>query len=147
MSEAGATRGLGQAILEVLLQTLLPGNGTWPSASELGLAHAVRERVGMAEGHEEALLRVLGALPEGFDASSQAEREETLHPLAGSDDFGALLLVAYDAYYVQPGVLLLLEERCGYVTRPPQPDGFELAPFDESVLARARGREPFWREA
>ena len=101
----------------------------------------------MAQGHDQAIARVLDALPEDFDELAVDAREAALRACEGTDDFGAALLVAYDAYYVHERVLGLLEQRCGYVTRPPQPEGFELAPFDESRLTRVREREPFWRKA
>ncbi len=147
MAEPDARSVLNRERLEALLEALLPGNGTWPGALELDLATEVLERVGMAEGHADSIARVLDALSPDFETSTQEQREAVLQPLAGSTDFGAALLVAYDAYYVHERVLKLLEERCGYVTRPPQPQGFELEPFDESILARVRGREPFWRKA
>lgn len=135
------------ARLAALLDTLLPGSESWPGASELGLAGAVVERLGMADGHAEAVERLLEALPDEFVGASVDRREELLRSHETSADFGAVLLVAYDAYYVDERVVALLEERCGYVTRPPQPEGFQLAPFDESRLERARQREPFWRQA
>ena len=147
MAEPDARSVLNRERLEALLEALLPGNGIWPGALELDLATEVLERVGMAEGHADSIGRVLDALSPDFETSTQEQREAVLQPLAGSTDFGAALLVAYDAYYVHERVLKLLEERCGYVTRPPQPQGFELEPFDESILARVRGREPFWRKA
>ncbi len=143
----GGGAALERARLEPLLETLLPGNDAWPSAAELGLADAVVERVGMAAGHEQAIARLLDALPDDFADGSADEREAALSEHEGGADFGAALLVAYDAYYVQQPVLELLQERCGYVTRPPQPEGFKLEPFDESRLARQREREPFWRQA
>ncbi|MGI9658765.1 MAG: hypothetical protein ACR2OD_07645 [Gaiellaceae bacterium] len=133
--------------LAALLETLLPGNDDWPGASELDLAAAVTQRAGMAEGHAQAIERLLAALPPDFAGSTVEAREDVLRLHEGTDDFGAALLVAYDAYYVQAPVLGLLEERCGYVTRPPQPEGFELNAFDESRLAQIRKREPFWRKA
>ena len=138
---------LDRAKLVALLQTLLPGNDDWPSAGELDLAEAVTARLDMAAGHAEALAELLEALPAEFVDASVEEREGLLRSHETTPEFGVALVVAYDAYYVQKQVLALLEERCGYVTRPPQPDGFELPPFDESRLEKQRQREPFWRKA
>ena len=101
----------------------------------------------MAEGHDAAIGRVLDALPASFVEASVDDREAVLRGHEGTDDFGVAILVAYDAYYVHRRVVGLLEERCGYVTRPPQPEGFRLDAFDESRLQRVREREPFWRKA
>lgn len=138
---------LDRETLAALLETLLPGDDVWPGASELDLATVVVDRVGMAEGHAEAIGRLLALLPDSFGAASIDERERALRAHESTADFGAALLVAYDAYYIHERVLGLLETRCGYVTHPPQPTGFELEPFDESRLARVREREPFWRKA
>lgn len=133
--------------LTALLETLLPGNDSWPGATDLELAATLLERIDMAAGHDDALQRILASLPDAFEEGTQSDREAALAPLSKSEDFGVVLLVAYDAYYVRDEVLALLEQRCGYVTRPPQPEGFVLSPFDESKLAQARQREPFWRKA
>jgi len=147
MPDSSASVTLDADRLAALLETLLPGSADWPAASELDLASTVNRRVGMAEGHDQAIARLLAALPAEFGDASADAREEVLREHEGTNDFGVALLVAYDAYYVHERVLGLLEQRCGYVTRPPQPEGFTLEPFDESRLARIREREPFWRKA
>ena len=43
----------------------------------------------------------------------------------------------YRGYYTQPA------QRA----RPPQPIGYELPPFDPSLLDQQRQRAPFWRRA
>ena len=60
---------------------------------------------------------------------------------------GVALLLAYNAYYTNRSVLSTIEERCGYEARPPQPRGYPHESFDDSLLARIREREPFWRPA
>ena len=48
-------------------------------------------------------------------ASNGARKQLVIYLMAGEqtpEDFDATLLVAYDAYYVNPRVLELLEERC-----------------------------------
>ena len=59
-----------------------------------------------------------------------------------SDHFGTFLEIVYLVYYSQPAV----HRRNGWVGRPPQPEGFDLSPFDESILETVRKREPFWRK-
>jgi hypothetical protein len=147
MPETGPGVQLDRAALAALLETLLPGSEHWPGASELDLAATVTERVLMASGHDEAIERLLERLGAGFEEAAPEKREAAVRAEEGTDEFAAALLVAYDAYYVNPRVLELLEERCGYVQRPPQPEGFRLDPFDESRLETVRKRKPFWRQA
>ena len=133
--------------LTSLLETLLPGNKNWPGASELNLCPTVVSRLCMAEGHTEAIARLLQSLPEEFTDAPAETRERILRPHESTEDFNTTLLIAYDSYYLHERVRDLLEKRCGYVTRPPQPEGFKLEPFEESRLKNTREREPFWRRA
>jgi hypothetical protein len=40
----------------------------------------------------------------------------------------------------------LIARLTGYPNRPPQPEGYALEPFDESLLAAVRARGPIWRQ-
>ena len=53
---------------------------------------------------------------------------------------------AYVAYYRDARVLQGIELATGYPNRPPQPLGYELEPFDESILAVVRSRGPQYRD-
>jgi hypothetical protein len=55
--------------------------------------------------------------------------------------FTALVEHTYRGYYTLPEV----QRAVG--VRPPQPLGYELPPFDPSILDRQRQRAPFWRRA
>lgn len=55
--------------------------------------------------------------------------------------FAALVDHAYRGYYTRPEVHRLI----GHESRPPQPLGHHLPPFDPALLARQRERAPFWR--
>lgn len=73
-----------------------------------------------------------------------ADRSALLDALA--DRAPALLptlsFLAFVAYYEDPRVLVAL----GRESRPPFPEGFELPPFDEELLAPVRRRAPFYRQ-
>ena len=62
---------------------------------------------------------------------------------SAASDFANVLEVVYIAYYSRPEV----HARIGWRTGPLQPLGFELPPFDESILDTVRQRPPFWRTA
>ncbi len=55
--------------------------------------------------------------------------------------FAALVDHAYRGYYTRPEVHRLI----GHASRPPQPLGHHLPPFDPALLVRQRRRPPFWR--
>jgi hypothetical protein len=87
-----------------------------------------------ADGHGPSFLS-LG--PEGRDAVLRAV--EAAHP----GPFRALLRETYIAYYTHPAVLAAV----GYPSPAPQPAGFPLAGFDETLLAGVRQRGKRWRDA
>jgi hypothetical protein len=137
-----------QATFAAVLETLLPGAGPWPGARALGLEADAWRLAGLVDGHAAAVRTTLDELGPEFASLDPSERESRLRELEAGDPsrFAALRLLAYDAYYAHPAVLVVLERRCGYPARPPQPDGYELEPFDESRLQRQRQRQPFWRK-
>lgn len=133
--------------LDALLATLVPGDATWPSAGALGLGERVRWIAALVEGHTAALDAVLAALPDDFVTVDAEARTTAVRALEARDPDGVsvAVLLAYNAYYTDARVLEVVEAETGYAARPPQPLGYELEPFDESLLATVRKRAPFWR--
>jgi hypothetical protein len=135
--------------LSAILDTLLPGDADWPAAGGLGLAGEVR---GDLEGTEEGratLHEIIAALPVDFARGDAAAREATLRRIEAAmpQAFERLVAAAYLAYYVDVRVRAVVERVTGYENRPPQPLGYELEPFDETLLERQKQRAPFWRRA
>ena len=137
------------SVLSAVLDTVLPPNGELPGAGGLGLAASYRQGAAQAPHLGASAAAVLVALPEGFVGSATEEREAVLRRAEEEDpqSFAALLNLAYNAYYTDQRVLERIESLTGYAARPPQPEGYELEPFDERVLAQVKERAPFWREA
>jgi len=150
--------GLGpgaEAALAALLDELVPPrpDGRLPGAGALGLAaellRALRERPALrpvvAPGIAalDAIVRGRGATCLGELAP--AERRAALAELSAQAPacLPTLAFVAFIAYYQDPRVLVAL----GREPRPPFPEGYELPPFDETLLASVRRRAPFYREA
>lgn len=136
------------SLLEVLLNTLVPGDGAdWPAAGSHGLAAKTREMAGLRPDGEKALDALLAMLPAGFEGQNQDEREQVLAKIEGDapEIFGAVLSATYTAYYTDPGIRDIIERLCGYENRPPQPLGYDLPPFDESLLDQVKARGPIWR--
>lgn len=138
-----------RALLAAVVATLLPGAPGWPGAAELDLAPAAERLAALSLAGLVPLRRLLGALPAGFAAAGPDEREAALSAAQAADPaaFGAALQAAYNAYYVDPRVLAVVAAQTGYRPGGPQPDGHVLEPFDESMIAVARTREPLWRKA
>ena len=134
--------------LTALLDTLLPGDGAdWPAAGAHGLAvHAATLADDMLGGAE-AMAGGLDALPQGFADLPQLRREEFLHEIEAQDArrFDAVITAAYNAYYTDPAIRDIIERLTGYPNRPPQPEGYVLDQFDESLLDAVKARGPIWR--
>ena len=133
--------------LRAALTGLLPGNDAWPAAGELGVEERIAELAGLDPDHPAALSTFLDGLPDGFAELAAAGRHDALKAMESDepDAFGVVMVLAYNAYYTHPEVLAVVSERTGYAARAPQPEGYELDPFDESLLATVRQREPLWR--
>jgi hypothetical protein len=135
--------------LPAVLDTLLPENRHLPAAGAMGLAGSVLVDAGWSPEFAQALRWLGSALPAGFDPADQAVRVEALRALEASEPrrFATIVNLAYNAYYVQPDVLALIESESGFTARPPQPLGYELEPFDPAIMATISQRRPFWRKA
>ena len=113
--------------LKAVLATLLPPEPPFPSGASV--SDVVEADLGNA-------VVVIDALPAGFAAGDEAALRalEAAQPEA----FDRLLRAAYLAYYTDNAVRLALEATIGYPARPPQPLGYDLPAFDESLLDRQR---------
>lgn len=134
--------------LRALLDTLLPGDGQdWPAAGQHGLADRTRALAALFPNGAQALETVLEALPEGFADTSQETRETLLRDIEAQEPaaFEQTVTAAYNAYYTDPDIRDIIERLTGYENRPPQPKGYDLPPFDESLLDQVKARGPIWR--
>ena|SRR5438270_7780164 len=126
--------------LAAMVDTLVPGgvlaNGiVAPAASSIGITwDALEERHG----------RVLAAIAtqaggeEDFCLGTDEFRADVLRQVERSrpQDFAALVTAVLTLYYESPNVLAAF----GWPSRPPQPLGHELPPFDERLLAPVKAR-------
>lgn len=138
--------------LRAVLDRLVPAAGELPGAGAMGLAEPVERHAERSQVMKSALVAVLDALSldpglhvaGGFQALKPEQQDEAIHTIEVSmgDQFLQLLRLVYTVYYGDPRV----HARVGWPSKPPQPEGFELPPFDEAVLEKIRRRQPFWRK-
>ncbi len=139
--------------MRVVMDRLIPPVDDLEGAGSMGLLDEV-ERMAAEHGrYRQSLIRFADAL--SLDMSVEAEggflaldgerQDEAIREIEASigKEFANVLEAVYVAYYSQAEV----HKRIGWRTGPLQPLGFELPPFDESILETARKREPFWRQA
>ena len=139
--------------LLAVMDHLIPPVDDFPGAGSLGLAQTVEETAAGIPHFRSALITTLDALSldmsahafGGFGALDADEQIEALESVEQSlpGPFGKLVELVYIVYYSDQRA----HERIGWKTGPLQPAGFHMEPFDETVLANVRDREPFWRKA
>ena len=133
-----------RAVLRAVMDRLVPPVDDLPGAGTMGLIGAVEA---MAHAHppfHRALLGLLDGLPAPAFAALAAPDQDKAIARFETDQpavFSTALEVVYLAYYGDPRV----HGRIGWRTGPLQPHGFALPPFDETILEKARRRQPFWR--
>lgn len=128
-----------QALIAAALDRIVPVNGDLAGAGSLGLGTAIEHEV---------VAPVLAVLPAGFAALGAAAQTAALQVVehASPAVFRELVRQAYIAYYRDARVLARVEQSTGYPNRPPQPLGYELEPFDESLLDVVKARAPHYRD-
>ena len=130
-------------ILAVLLDVLLPGDGTYPAASATGLAGRMTSHPRFAA----TVAPMLATLPGDFaaigaDAQVRAvQRAEDQHPAA----FNAFLTGVYSLYYTAPETAAVIATETGQPGGPPQPGGHDLPAFDHAMVAIPAARAPHYR--
>jgi hypothetical protein len=136
------------ATLRAWSATLIPAGATRPDAGEVGAAEYIDATVLKVPSLRPALLHALDALEQAaatkihrpFAECTIDERERLLREFQASDDSDAFSMISdftYEAYYGHPAVLAALEIETGWRGTAPM-TGSELAPFEESALARVK---------
>jgi hypothetical protein len=133
-----------------VLNRIVPARDDLPGAGDLdvgasiesSMAGSARLRRLLLDGLTEIAIATEGEPFAELDAASQIEVLEEIenkHPAF----FVALVEHTYRGYYT----LAAVHHAIGHESRPPQPLGHQLPPFDPTLLDRQRVRLPFWRRA
>ena len=129
--------------LAAVLDTMLPGDDAFPSASAVDLAARLMSDAFFAVPTRAAL----ALLPNDMQAVDPPTRVTLIAALEANHPavFGALITAAYSAYYAAEPTLKAVEGATGYEARSPQPEGYALKPFDPALLAIPAARAPHYR--
>ena len=138
-------------VLSAVMDLIVPPSDDLPGAGEMGLAEKAEELAGQIDLYGEALRRILDALSlepsaraeGGFAALEEDQRIAALEALESNmmKHFDKFVDLVYIVYYSDERV----HEKVGWRTGPLQPRGWELPPFDPTILETVSKREPFWR--
>ncbi len=141
-----AQRGL----LRSVLNRIVPAHSSLAAAGDLGveasiertLAESPRLRRLFLDGLVQIAIMSRQLMHSEFVALDSARQTSILEAVekASPAFFTALVEHSYRGYYTLPDV----QRRIG--VRPPQPLGYELPPFDPTILDQQRQRSPFWRK-
>ncbi len=138
---------VNEEVLSAILDRLIPAIDDLPSAGQMG---PTPEVVRLA-GRQDRFRGLFSGAVESFDSQNPSfaaltgdEQDRAIRSFETDSPelFGVLRDICYIVYYKDPAV----HERIGWESRPPQPDGNVMEPWDESVLENMRKREPFWRK-
>lgn len=128
----------GATDLDRLLDVLIPAFDGLPGAGSLGLAGSVASDASANPRFADSLARVLGAL--GTSTKPFGESDVRAVAERNPEPFADVINLAYTNYYTDARVLAVVERHTGYRAAPPQPTGYELAPFDPALLENVLGR-------
>ena len=136
-------------VLTAWVDTLVPGDAHWPPASATPVAGYIDAMLArdpaLQPGVEAALAELDAAGFTGLDGTGRAAALRELESSVGGV-FSAVLEMTLEAYYRDPAVEAVVEERTGFRSRRTMA-GTPLPPFDASRLERVRTLPPRWRQA
>ena len=142
-----------RALLVAVLDTVVPPRDGLAGAGGLGVGASIERTLALTphlrrlflEGLAEIALTAARQTGRDLADLDVTAREDVLRAVEEAQPafVAALVEHTYRGYYVLPEVHAAI----GYESRPPQPLGYQLAPFREELLTLQRGREPFWRRA
>jgi len=140
-----------RVVLTRIMDLIIPPDGDFPGAGGLDLTERLEQASLRYDRLRSGLLTVLDAMSldiasrvEGGFAALDEERQIAALATVESDlpvQFSEFVELVYETYYTDSRVY----EHIGWAGRPPQPEGFDLEPWDPSILDNIRKREPFWR--
>ena len=139
-------------VLKDVMDIILPPIDDLPAAGEMGLAPIAEDVARQHSRYRSALEHVLDALSlepsarveGGFASLDDEQKTNALKALDANMPkyFGLFVDLVYIVYYSDERV----QNRIGWRTGPLQPRGWELPPFDPTILETVSKRKPFWRK-
>jgi hypothetical protein len=139
-------------LLRAVVDRLIPAADGVPGADELGVADHVEGISGVSPKSRSHLSNGLKAIEvasgrnhsKGFVELSHGDRTSVLRTVESrhKEFFKALVQETYSGYYSAPAVL----RAKGLPLSAPQPAGYEIEPFDMSLLGPVRKRGKAYRD-
>ena len=136
-----------EKVLDAIMDRMIPAIEDLPSAGQMGLTAEIIRLAAKQKRFEDLFNSATEAFESNspyFLTSSTSVQDENLKSFESNnpDLFNTIRTIVYIVYYKDPRV----HTRIDWNGRAPQPQGYEMDPWDESVLVNARKRQPFWRK-
>ena len=136
-----------EKLLEAIMDRMIPAIEDLPSAGQMGLTAEIIHLATKQKRFEDLFNSATEAFESSspnFLTSSASVQDENLKTFESNDTdlFNTMRTIVYIVYYKDPRV----HTRIGWDGHAPQPQGYEMDPWDASVLVNAGKREPFWRK-
>jgi len=129
--------------LEAFVDTLIPGDALFPSASQAGVHQVLAERLRVYRTDSiDQLISTLDNNGSSFKACSPQQRVRVVRRLERSEPefFAFILSAVYLAYYQHPLVVRAIRWLGHEYNDAPQPAGYSMPVFDPQVDAPKHGR-------
>ena len=134
-----------------VMDLLIPSIDNMPGAGSMGLIIELEKLCKKYEIVYLSIKRIINAIELDpisrangsflfMDQEKQIEIIETIE-LNLSEDFSIFLNGIYSIYYMDKNV----KKRINWGYNSIQPQGFEIKPWDESILDKIKKRKPFWK--
>ena len=133
-----------QKLLATVIDVIIPASNGSPSASDAGVATYVESSASTSPAMRNLLTSGLQAIEvtsgrayrNGLAGLTYEQRESVLSKVESTSPefFDVLIQQTYSGYYTNSDVLRAKGIRVG----APQPEGFQMEPFQESLLERVR---------
>lgn len=128
-------------VLAALVETLLPGDGLFPSAAAVGLQAKLADRL-VATADMATLEKLTTTLDGLRDATGDNARRDLVAGFERDepDLFARVRAICYTGYYESPLVQAAIHELGFAYNAAPLPDGYPLSPFDPATDRPTHGR-------
>ncbi len=143
-----STTEISSELLSALMNRLIPAVDDLPAAGDMGLAEEVLRLSDEHPRYSALFTAGMNALVEfsgDFLTLSDPHQDSAIRKFESSNpaEFDAVRTLVYLVYYKD----IRVHDRLGWESRPPQPEGNVMEPWDESILETTKKRAPFWRKA
>lgn len=138
-----------ETVLKHLVDELIPGDGCWPSASEVGVHGVVLLRL-LGDRPSRAIEQLATALDSGSDGLQNAASERRISAVRQFEEanpvlFEKIYTAAVLAYYEMPGVVEAIRAAGRPYSTFPHADGYPMPAFDLERDTPTHGRGRYLR--